>query len=134
MRGLIKLDEHRIYPEEYLSVKILTAHATRLHSVGSSSELAILKAIARPASIMENPPHYTPAGMNVPTLIDSFEEKGPYGTHLCLVMVAFAPDVSTLMQSCPAKRFNVCMVKRITESVRIALDYLHGLKIVHTGV
>jgi serine/threonine-protein kinase SRPK3 len=71
----------------YRAIKILTAHATRLHEKGVLLELDILKAISS-----EEPSEHT---LRLPRLHDHFEMEGPHGRHLCLVQSVLSTDIGT---------------------------------------
>lgn len=113
----------RSKPMRYLAVKILTAYGTILNNAGRLSELEVLKAIG-------------PVDRNdvLPFLINHFEELGPHGQHLCFVVPPLSTDLASFRRSAPRKRLPLHTVKIILLCVLQALERLHGLNIIHTGL
>src|SRR6266481_203145 len=105
----------------YLAVKILTAAATRGHQ---RNELEYLKAIR---DLGDDRPY-------IPMLRDDFEEEGPHGVHLCLVMDILSTDVSSFRRSAPDKCLPLYMTKMIVALMVESLESLHDLNIIHTGL
>lgn len=82
---------------------------------------------------MYNAPIKSPAGKNVLKLIDNFEATSAHGKHLCFVTNALSLSLDGYRRLCPAKRFKLRTIKEVVASMRITLDYLHKLNIVHNG-
>lgn len=106
---------------QYFAAKILTVHATRGHQ---RKELDYLRAI-RDLGIDRS---------YLPILLDYFEEQGPHGIHLCLVMNVLGTDVSSFRRSAPEKRLRPYMAKIIVALITESLVSLHDLNIIHAGV
>ncbi|KAF9068745.1 kinase-like domain-containing protein [Rhodocollybia butyracea] len=112
-----------IYTNKYRAVKILTLEGTRAHREGESRELMFLQQIAACEDIN-----------SLPILEDSFEEQGPEGTHLCLVLELMSTDVSSFRRSSPTKALPVHVVKIIVQRTLEAVAQLHELDIIHTDL
>jgi len=67
-------------------------------------------------------------------LRDDFEEEGPHGVHLCLVMDLLSTDVSSFRRSAPDKRLPLYMTKMIVALMVESLESLYELNIIHTGL
>jgi serine/threonine-protein kinase SRPK3 len=69
-------------------------------------------------------------------LFDHFEHKGPYGTHLCLVLELLGPSVSAVQKAYQMQQHEMPapVVKKIAKQILQGLDYLHqSCGIIHTG-
>jgi serine/threonine-protein kinase SRPK3 len=69
----------------------------------------------------------------MPMLRDDFEEQGPHGVHLCLVMDILSTDVSTFRRSAPDQCLPLHMTKMIVALMVESLDSLDDLNIIHAG-
>jgi serine/threonine-protein kinase SRPK3 len=107
----------------FRAVKILTADATQGHLHGQLRELEIMTAITDLGDDRDY----------LPCLHDHFQERGPHGDHLCMVMDVFSTSVSSLRRSAPRKVLPLHMAKIIIAEVVEALVHLHSLDIIHTG-
>ena len=105
----------------FFAAKILTVHATRGHQ---RNELEYLEAIRN----LGDDRSY------LPILRDNFEEQGPHGVHLCLVMDVLSTDVSSFRRSAPGKRLSLYITKMIVALITESLVSLHDLNIIHTGL
>lgn len=71
---------------------------------------------------------------SLPILEDSFEEQGPEGTHLCIVLQLMSTDVSSFRRSSPTNALPLHVVKIIVLQTLEGLVQLHELDIIHTGM
>ena len=70
----------------------------------------------------------------VRTLIDSFEEVGPDGTHLCLVYDPLREPLWLFQQRCRDRKFPLGLLKGYLQLILKGLDYLHSeCRVIHTG-
>lgn len=117
----------------YLAVKIKKAE----ESTGNS-ELSILRYINQKGSSDRRSIH-------VIALLDSFEQQGPNGKHLCLVSEALGPSVATVLEWTPSYRsldragkncyrFPLWICKRILKQVLLGIAYLHAHGVVHGDI
>jgi serine/threonine-protein kinase SRPK3 len=67
-------------------------------------------------------------------LRDDFEEQGPHGVHLCLVMDILSTDVSSFRRSAPGKCLPLYMTRMIVALIVKSLESLHDLNIIHAGL
>ncbi|KAI0029591.1 kinase-like protein [Vararia minispora EC-137] len=111
------------FTNRYRAAKILTVEGTRTYHEGQSRELEFLKQIAACDDID-----------SLPVLEDHFEERGPEGTHLCLVTQLLSTDVSSFRRSAPNKALPAHTAKTILTQILEALAQLHALGIIHTDV
>ncbi|KAF8910920.1 kinase-like protein [Gymnopilus junonius] len=111
------------FPSKYCAVKVLSVEGTNVHKEGLSHELEFLQQIAADKKCE-----------NLPQLRDHFEEYGPGGTHLCLVMELLSTDVSSFRRSSPTKALPVYTVKHIIIAALRGLANLHRLGIIHTDL
>jgi serine/threonine-protein kinase SRPK3 len=102
-------------------VKILTANATRGHQ---RNELEYMNAIR---NLDDDRPY-------ISMLRDDFEEQGPHGVHLCLVIDIFSTDVASFLRSAPDKRLSLHLTKMIVALMVESLESLHDFNIIHTGL
>jgi serine/threonine-protein kinase SRPK3 len=107
---------------KYQAVKILTLEGTHDHAAGHSRKLEFMQQIAVGEEIDA-----------LPFLEDYFEEIGPGGSHLCLVMMLLGQDVSSFRRSAPKKVLPVHVSKVIIQVMLEGLDQLHAMDIIHTG-
>lgn len=103
-----------------------------------NSELAILRYLNQRGSSDKRSIHLT-------TLLDSFEEQGPNGKHLCLVSEALGPSVAAVLEWTPSYRgldraghscyrFPLWISKRILKQVLLGIAYLHSEGVVHGDI
>jgi serine/threonine-protein kinase SRPK3 len=110
--------------QPYVSVKILSAHATVMQN-RVADELGLLCHL-RDSALKSN----HPGCRHIMTFIDNFEFVGPHGRHLCLVQSAMG-TLPMLRNG----RFPVTVVKSIAKQLLCALSFLHSeCHVVHTGV
>jgi serine/threonine protein kinase len=68
------------------------------------------------------------------TLLDSFEIKGPEGSHSCLVYPPMREPLSMYQQRFDNGKMPLPLIKTYIRALLIGLDYLHkNCRIVHTG-
>ncbi|GES62986.1 kinase-like protein [Aspergillus terreus] len=68
------------------------------------------------------------------TLVDSFEVKGPEGSHLCLVYPPMREPLSMYQRRFSDAKMPLPLVKTYIRALLIGLDYLHkDCRLVHTG-
>ena len=83
--------------------------------------------------VQANPSH---AGKkHVVSLLDSFEHKGPNGTHVCMVFEVLGENLLGLIKRWNHRGIPMALVKQITKQVLLGLDYLHReCGIIHTDL
>ncbi|KAL9608928.1 MAG: hypothetical protein Q9167_006268 [Letrouitia subvulpina] len=80
-----------------------------------------------------NPKH--PGKKHVVSLLDSFEHKGPNGTHVCMVFEVLGENLLGLIKRWNHRGIPMPLVKQITKQVLLGLDYLHrDCGIIHTDL
>ncbi|KAL7922840.1 serine/threonine protein kinase, CMGC group [Trichoderma austrokoningii] len=83
--------------------------------------------------VSANPNH--PGRKHVVTLLDSFEHKGPNGTHMCLVFEVLGENLLGLIKRWQHRGIPLMLVKQIIKQVLLGLDYLHReCGIIHTDL
>jgi len=79
------------------------------------------------------PPH--PGSSKVVRLVDSFEHKGPNGTHVCMCFEVLGDNLLALIKRYDYRGIPMRAVKAICRDVLAGLDYLHSRKkIIHTDL
>jgi hypothetical protein len=73
-------------------------------------------------------------GSYLPYFVEHFKERGPHGDHLCLVMHVLGSDVGTFRRAAPRKHLTLHMTKIVVAITLEALEQLHDLGIIHTGM
>lgn len=80
-----------------------------------------------------NPNH--PGKKHVVSLLDSFEHKGPNGTHVCMVFEVLGENLLGLIKRWNHRGIPMPLVKQITKQVLLGLDYMHReCGIIHTDL
>lgn len=83
--------------------------------------------------VQAKPDH--PGRKHVVSLLDSFEHKGPNGTHVCMVFEVLGENLLGLIKRWNHRGIPVPIVKQITKQVLLGLDYLHReCGIIHTDL
>jgi serine/threonine-protein kinase SRPK3 len=83
--------------------------------------------------VQANPNH--PGRKHVVSLLDSFEHKGPNGTHVCMVFEVLGENLLGLIKKWNHRGIPMHLVKQITKQVLLGLDYLHReCGIIHTDL
>lgn len=83
--------------------------------------------------VQANPEH--PGRKHVVSLLDSFEHKGPNGTHVCMVFEVLGENLLGLIKRWNHRGIPMDLVKQITKQVLLGLDYLHReCGIIHTDL
>ena len=83
--------------------------------------------------VQANPNH--PGKRHVVSLLDSFEHKGPNGTHVCMVFEVLGENLLGLIKRWNHRGIPMPLVKQITKQVLLGLEYLHReCGIVHTDL
>jgi serine/threonine-protein kinase SRPK3 len=83
--------------------------------------------------VQANPNH--PGRKHVVSLLDSFEHKGPNGTHVCMVFEVLGENLLGLIKKWNHRGIPMPLVKQITKQVLLGLDYLHReCGIIHTDL
>ncbi|PHH67832.1 hypothetical protein CDD82_1073 [Ophiocordyceps australis] len=83
--------------------------------------------------VQANPDH--PGRKHVVSLLDSFEHKGPHGTHVCMVFEVLGENLLGLIKRWNHRGIPMPLVKQITKQVLLGLDYLHReCGIIHTDL
>lgn len=76
-----------------------------------------------------------PGRKHVVSLLDSFEHKGPNGTHVCMVFEVLGENLLGLIKKWNHRGIPMALVKQITKQVLLGLDYLHReCGIIHTDL
>ncbi|KAF3760123.1 hypothetical protein M406DRAFT_100132 [Cryphonectria parasitica EP155] len=76
-----------------------------------------------------------PGRRHVVSLLDSFEHKGPNGTHVCMVFEVLGENLLGLIKKWNHRGIPMPLVKQITKQVLLGLDYLHReCGIIHTDL
>ncbi|POS74540.1 hypothetical protein DHEL01_v207064 [Diaporthe helianthi] len=76
-----------------------------------------------------------PGRKHVVSLLDSFEHKGPNGTHVCMVFEVLGENLLGLIKKWNHRGIPMSLVKQITKQVLLGLDYLHReCGIIHTDL
>lgn len=76
-----------------------------------------------------------PGRKHVVSLLDSFEHKGPNGTHVCMVFEVLGENLLGLIKRWNHRGIPMALVKQITKQVLLGLDYLHReCGIIHTDL
>ncbi|KAL1873416.1 hypothetical protein VTK73DRAFT_1007 [Phialemonium thermophilum] len=83
--------------------------------------------------VQANPNH--PGRKHVVSLLDSFEHRGPNGTHVCMVFEVLGENLLGLIKKWNHRGIPMPLVKQITKQVLLGLDYLHReCGIIHTDL
>ncbi|KAK2073405.1 hypothetical protein P8C59_007692 [Phyllachora maydis] len=83
--------------------------------------------------VQANPAH--PGRKHVVSLLDSFEHRGPNGTHVCMVFEVLGENLLGLIKKWNHRGIPMPLVKQITKQVLLGLDYLHReCGIIHTDL
>ena len=83
--------------------------------------------------VQANPNH--PGRKHVVSLLDSFNHKGPHGTHVCMVFEVLGENLLGLIKKWNHRGIPMVLVKQITKQVLLGLDYLHReCGIIHTDL
>ncbi|OZJ05250.1 hypothetical protein BZG36_02303 [Bifiguratus adelaidae] len=68
-------------------------------------------------------------------LLDSFEHRGPNGTHICMVFEVLGENLLSLIKRYKHRGIPVRIVQQITKQVILGLDYMHReCGIIHTDL
>ena len=88
-----------------------------------------------PANRNGHPPPPHPGSSKVVRLVDSFEHKGPNGTHVCMCFEVLGDNLLALIKRYDYRGIPLRAVKAICRDVLMGLDYLHSRKkIIHTDL
>lgn len=83
--------------------------------------------------VQAKPDH--PGRKHVVSLLDSFEHKGPNGTHVCMVFEVLGENLLGLIKKWNHRGIPMPLVKQIAKQVLLGLDYLHReCGIIHTDL
>jgi serine/threonine-protein kinase SRPK3 len=104
----------------YSALKIFTVAASE---EAEGTELPILKAISDLRRF----------DLRLPVFLGSFSEQSASGTHLCIVMSAFATSARALQRGADENRLPVHVVQELVYTVANALAGLHKENIMHGG-
>ena len=120
----------------WLSRDTETGHHVALKVVRSAAhytETAIDEIKLLNRIVQANPNH--PGKQYVVSLLDSFEHKGPNGTHVCMVFEVLGENLLGLIKRWNHRGIPMPLVKQITKQVLLGLDYMHReCGIIHTDL
>ncbi|VUC34112.1 unnamed protein product [Clonostachys rosea] len=111
---------------KHVALKVVrsAAHYTET----ANDEIKLLNKI-----VQAKPNH--PGRKHVVSLLDSFEHKGPNGTHVCMVFEVLGENLLGLIKRWNHRGIPMPLVKQITKQVLLGLDYLHReCGIIHTDL
>ena len=109
----------------YVALKI--CNNDHANATSASHELQISRHITT-----TNPSH--PGRQFVRTVLESFEIRGPYGNHMCLVYEPMREPIWLLQRRFPDDRYPSDLLKWTLKYVLSGLDYLHSeCHVIHTG-
>ncbi|OOG00365.1 hypothetical protein ASPCADRAFT_125 [Aspergillus carbonarius ITEM 5010] len=112
--------------ERYLTLKI---GCCNYHSLDDARHESNLERHIRDA----NPNHFGHAVTR--TFIESFEEKSPYGTHVCLAYEPMREPLWLLQKRFRNKTIPLSLLKAYMKVLLMGLDYLHSeCNIIHTDL
>lgn len=113
-------------PSKHVALKVVRS-ATH-YTETAIDEIKLLNKI-----VGANPEHL--GYKHVVGLLDSFEHKGPNGTHTCMVFEVLGENLLGLIKRWNHRGIPMALVKQITKQVLLALDYLHReCGIIHTDL
>lgn len=76
-----------------------------------------------------------PGRRHVVSLLDSFQHRGPNGSHVCMVFEVLGENLLGLIKRWNHRGIPMPLVKQITKQVLLGLDYLHReCGIIHTDL
>jgi serine/threonine-protein kinase SRPK3 len=107
----------------YFAAKILTVRRTQEHPLGRNLELETLQQLDKVDFLGP-----------LPILLDHFEEDGPEGKHLCLIVNVLSTDISDFRQSAPSNALAVHIVQNINAQILEGVVQLHELGIIHSSL
>jgi len=67
-------------------------------------------------------------------LIDNFEQKGPNGSHVCLVFELMGETLLTFRVWFKDHMLPNPVMRKFTGQLLMALDYAHDIGVIHTGL
>ncbi|KAG9242297.1 kinase-like domain-containing protein [Calycina marina] len=114
------------FTKKHVALKVVrsAAHYTET----AIDEIKLLNKI-----VQAKPDH--PGRKHVVSLLDSFEHKGPNGTHVCMVFEVLGENLLGLIKRWNHRGIPMALVKQITKQVLLGLDYLHReCGIIHTDL
>ena len=80
-------------------------------------------------------PGLHPGSGKVVRLVDSFEHRGPNGTHVCMAFEVLGDNLLALIKRYNYRGIPLRAVKAVCRDVLLGLDYLHSRKkIIHTDL
>lgn len=121
-------DREALEPQHtFVAVKIAKCHASVTES--SKYEVNLLKFVRNQVR----------RGSPVTQLLDSFEHRGAYGNHLCMVMPVHGSNMLCIIDQMKAKKRKrsdkeLQMVKEITMSTLQSLVDLEAINVIHTDL
>ena len=114
--------------DEYVAVKILSAHTTELQGK-VACEREILEKIQQQGSSSNHP-----GSSHVLGLRDHFNLTSNHGNHLGLVTDVLGSTLLSLRDQLGGGGFPTRLVKKIASQCLLALDFLHSeCEVIHTG-
>lgn len=72
--------------------------------------------------------------VHVRRVLDSFSIDGPHGTHCCILYEPSGIDLSDFIHRLETGALPQIMLRPAVRYILIALDYIHQLGIIHTGI
>lgn len=121
-------DREALEPQHtFVAVKIAKCHASVTES--SKYEASLLKFLRTQLR----------RGSPVTQLLDTFEHRGQYGNHLCMVMPVHGSNMLCIVDQMKAKKRKrsekeIAMIKEITMSTLQSLVDLEAVNVIHTDL
>jgi hypothetical protein len=79
-------------------------------------------------------PQEHPGKKHVRLPLEVFEVTGPHGVHPCLLYAPSGVDIRDFMSCLEDDALPEALLRPTIRYVLLALDYLHGANIIHTGI
>jgi serine/threonine-protein kinase SRPK3 len=115
---------HDVHKKRYFAMKVLSAEC--YGSGHDSFESEILHQLRQEAS-----EHL--GSQYTSQLVEDFEVTGPNGWHVCLVFEVMAETLVNFGRFFEGDGIPSKFMKRFVKQLLLALDYAHGLGVIHTG-
>ncbi|KAI0744719.1 kinase-like domain-containing protein [Earliella scabrosa] len=114
--------------ERYVAIKILTVNASFGVRYGHYHEFGVYMRI-RKFQLANGESH--PGLQHCPIPESTMEQKSVRGVHVCNISEPCGSTVAELQHMQPDGRLPLPVVKNIARQTLLALDFLHGLQVIH---